>query len=92
MILGMLIKLKFTLLDLEAAFLHGTSNGEIYMECPDGLEHTPDEVLLLKKSIYGLFQAAYQFYKQWKKVFNNIGFKVSKADFLPFSKEKINLH
>ena len=87
MVLGMLLKLKFTILDVETAFLHGNLEEEIYMECPNGLDHKPGEVLRLKKSIYGLVQAARQFYKRWKEVLNNIGFKESKADPCLFTKK-----
>ena len=87
LIIGMLLKLKFTILDVETAFLHGKLDEEIYMECPDGLNHGPDEVLLLHKSIYGLVQAARQFYKCWKEVLLKIGFNESKADPCLFKKK-----
>jgi hypothetical protein len=34
------------------------------MNCPEGLDHDPDDCLLLQKTIYGLVQSARQFYKK----------------------------
>ncbi len=47
-------KLKSKIVDVESAFLNGELEEEIYMECPDGLEHEAEECLLLLKAIYGL--------------------------------------
>ena len=43
---------------VETAFLHGDLKEQIYMDCPEGMEHKEDECLLLIKSIYGLVQAS----------------------------------
>ena len=51
-------RLKGIIFDVTTAFLTGELEEEIYMECPEGLEHMPDEVLLLLKTIYGLVQAS----------------------------------
>ena len=75
------------LIDVETAFLHGDLEELIYMECPEGLEHENDEVLLLKKSLYGLVQAAGQFHKKWTEILINIGFEVNLADLCLFAKE-----
>ena len=50
------------------------------MECPDGLKSEDDTVLLLRKSLYGLVQAARQFYKKWAEILKKIGFKQSDVD------------
>jgi Reverse transcriptase (RNA-dependent DNA polymerase) len=50
------------LLDVDVAFLHGDLKETIYMECSDGLVYTGDKVVVLSKSMYGLVQAARQFF------------------------------
>ena len=44
------------------------------MECPKGVTHKKGKVVVLKKALYGLVQAAHQFYKHWKNVLCPIGF------------------
>ena len=63
------------IIDVETAFLHGDLEEDIYMECPEGLEHDMDEILQLKKTIYGLVQSACQFWKKLVKVLKKLGFK-----------------
>ena len=63
------------IIDVETAFLHGDLEEDIYMECPEGLEHDMDEILQLKKTIYGLVQSARQFWKKLVKVLKKLGFK-----------------
>ena len=41
------------IIDVETAFLHGDLEEDIYMECPEGLEHDMDEILQLKKTKMG---------------------------------------
>jgi hypothetical protein len=62
---------------------------QIYMECPEGLEHEDDNVLLLEKSIYGLVQVARQYYKKWTKALKELGFSQSEVNPCLFYKEKI---
>ena len=68
------------LIDVVTAFLHGELLEEIYIECPSGLEHTTNEILLLQKSIYGLVQSARQFFKKLVTVLKSIGFVQNIAD------------
>ena len=75
-------------LDMKTAFLHGKLEEEIHMECTNGLEHDEDEILLLKKALYGLVQAARQFYKKWKETLEKIGFEMSQVDPCLFVKGK----
>ena len=87
-VMMILLKLVGKLIDIETAFLYGDLDEEIYMECPAGLEHDEDEVLLLLKPIYGLIQVARQFYKKWKHVLEKIGFESNQIDPCLFSKKK----
>ena len=58
------------IVDVETAFLYGELEEEIYMEIPDGLgiylnkKFGRDDCLVLNRAIYGLVQAARQFYKK----------------------------
>ena len=47
---------------------------EVYMECPPGMENSEGKVLFLQKTIYGLVQAARAFYKKLSQVLRSIGF------------------
>lgn len=72
------------LMDVKGAFLCGTFEDEhqMYMYVPQGWEeyYPPNVVLLLKKTIYGLKQAARAFWKRLCEAFKNMSFKRSKAD------------
>jgi hypothetical protein len=41
--------LKSKIVDVESAFLNDNLEEEIYMACPDGMEHAPVDCLLLLK-------------------------------------------
>jgi hypothetical protein len=65
--------LEAKIIDVETAFLLGDLEEEIYMLCPE--VHSENEVLLLLHSIYGLVQAARQYYKKFTSSLRKIGFK-----------------
>ena len=83
----MVEKLDSLVMDVETAFLYGDIEEEISMKSPVGMEEidpgsSPEDCYQLKKGIYGLCQAARQF---WKKFVDTIkkesfGFQVSPAD------------
>ena len=74
LILAMLVwNLDAKIIDVETAFLLGDLEEEIYMVCRD--VHDEDEVLLLRHSIYGLVQAARQYYKKFICALRELGFK-----------------
>ena len=83
----MVEKLDSLVMDVETAFLYGDIEEEIFMKSPFGMEEidpgsSPEDCYQLKKGIYGLCQAASQF---WKKFVDTIkkepfGFTVSPAD------------
>ena len=83
----MVENLDSLVMDVETAFLYGDIEEEIFMKSPVGMEEidpgsSPEDCYQLKKGIYGLCQAARQF---WKKFVDTIkkepfGFTVSSAD------------
>ena len=83
----MVEKLYSLVMDVETAFLYGDIEEEIFMKSPVGMEEidpgsSPEDCYQLKKGIYGLCQAARQF---WRKFVDTIkkepfGFTVSPAD------------
>ena len=83
----MVEKLDSLVMDVETAFLYGHIGEEIFMKSPVGMEEidpgsSPEDCYQLKNGIYGLCQAARQF---WKKFVDTIkkepfGFTVNPAD------------
>ena len=83
----MVEKLDSLVNDVETAFLYGEIDKEIFMKSPVGMEEidpgsSSEDCYQLLKGIYGLCQAARQF---WKKFVNTVkqkpfGFRVSPAD------------
>ena len=83
----MVEKLDSLVMDVETAFLYGDIEEEIFMKSPVGMEEidpgsSPEDCCQLKKRIYGLCQAARQF---WRKFVDTIkkepfGITVSPAD------------
>ena len=70
----MVEKLDSLVMDVETAFLYGDIGEEIFMKSPVGMEEidpgsSPEDCYKLKKEIYGLCQAARQF---WKKFVDTI--------------------
>ena len=70
--------------DVKGAFLHGKfdSGEKIYMKVPQGMEkHYPSNVVLfLRKTIYGLKQAARAFWNQLLECLQDMDFARSRAD------------
>ena len=91
----MVEKLDRLVMDVETAFLYGDIEEEIFMKSPVGMEEidpgsSPEDCCQLNKGIYGLCQAARQF---WKKFVDTIkkesfGFTVSPADPCMLFKER----
>ena len=78
--------MKGKVVDIENAFLNGDLEHEIYMKIPEGYDEVinpgvdKEYCLILQKAIYGLVQAARQF---WKKIVDKMqegGFKLSEDD------------
>ena len=70
-----------TLINVEAAFLNGKLYKKIYKKPPDGMNLDQNKCLALKQAIYGLVQAAHQWWKKFTAVLiNELNFKESLAD------------
>jgi Reverse transcriptase (RNA-dependent DNA polymerase) len=91
LLIQLILKLKARLAD-EVAFLHGDLDEEVYINWPPGFEHELDECVLLLKAIYGLVQAAHQFFRKFTAIMKSIGFKQNPAEpCMVFKKEDTNL-
>jgi hypothetical protein len=67
-------------MDVETAFLHGELKETIYMAAPKGTNIPKHQCVKLNKALYGLVQAARQFYLKFADILQQIDFKVSYAD------------
>ena len=73
LIVKMLMKYHAMIMDVETAFLYGDLDEEVYMICKE--VHENDEALHLLHSIYGLVQAARQYFLKFKDKLKKIGFE-----------------
>jgi hypothetical protein len=68
-------------IDVIAAFLNGDLEEDIYLELPEGIKTSNNcRVVKLIKSIYGLRQSSYIWFKKFTKTILEYGFKASKSD------------
>ena len=68
-------------IDVDTAFLHVELEEEIFLKIPKGHEHDGyKKVLKLKKAIYGLVQAARQWWKKFNSTITSMGFKENNVD------------
>ncbi|CAI7864788.1 unnamed protein product, partial [Closterium sp. NIES-53] len=67
-------------MDVTTAFLNGVLEEEIFMVQPEGFDDGSGRVLRLKKALYGLNQAPWQWYLKLRGVLEEIGFTPSTAD------------
>lgn len=67
-------------LDVDSAFLNGDLLEEVYMELPEGYPERATKVALLRKSIYGLKQAAHCWNTKFVASLLKHGFTQSQAD------------
>ncbi len=68
-------------LDISSAFLNGVLDTEVFMEQPEGFPlGTPDEVLLLKRGLYGLKQASRIWHIKLDNILCGMGFVKVKSD------------
>ena len=67
-------------LDVDAAFLQANVHHEIYIRPPEGYPCEPGDVLRLNRSLYGIKQAAREFYDLLRSVLEGIEFVCSLSD------------
>jgi len=79
------------IVDVETVFLHGKLEEEIFMTIPKGyceiIGNHEGKCLKLNRAIYGLVQAARQWWKRFKNEMVNIGFANSNIDPCLFIKQ-----
>jgi Reverse transcriptase (RNA-dependent DNA polymerase) len=79
--------LKVKQYDIKTAFLNGNLNEEIFMKTPPGQERTDGKVYRLKKSLYGLKQAARVWNQTLHESLTRNGFKQNETDNCLYSHE-----
>ena len=78
--------MKGKVVDIDNAFLNGDLEHEIYMKIPEGYDEVispkvdKEDCLILQNAIYGLVQAARQFWKKIVEKMHEGGFMFSEAD------------
>lgn len=74
------LDLKITHLDVTTAFLNGSLTETIFMCIPDGFQKpvSQNQVLKLKRAIYGLKQSSRVWYEKVENVLLTLGYKKSK--------------
>ena len=81
LIAKMVLGLSSVLFDVETAFLLGNLEEELYMDCPEGMDHEDDECLQLLQTIYGTVQAARAFFQKFRNTMvDKMGFEQCKSD------------
>ncbi|KAL2226886.1 UNVERIFIED_CONTAM: Retrovirus-related Pol polyprotein from transposon TNT 1-94 [Sesamum indicum] len=72
--------LELQQMDVKTVFLHGDLEEEIYMVQPEGYNRDDQQVCRLKKSLYGLKQALWQWYRKFDNFMLEIDFFRCNAD------------
>ena len=72
--------LEIEQVDVKTAFLYGDLQEEIYMQPPEGYDFGKGMVWKLKKSLYGLKQAARAWHETLRSKLVSAGFEVAHAD------------
>ncbi|KAE9090712.1 Copia protein [Phytophthora fragariae] len=73
-------RLKIRQFDIETAFLNGTLDEDVYMAVPQGVRADGGMVCKLRRSLYGLKQAAAVWFKTIRAAFVAMGFVQCRAD------------
>ena len=86
------------IIDVEAAFLEGDMDEQIYIEWQDGVlefdfetqETMKNKCIRLEKTLYGTVQAALQFFKKMVQNLTKVGLQQSKVDLCVFFIKETN--
>ena len=80
------------IVDIERAFLHGVleENEQVYMNCPEGLDHKDGQAVMLIKTIYGLVQASRAYFLLMVETLKGFDFEQSLADPCLFTRVNTN--
>lgn len=90
LILSIIFKYRTQHVDFVNAFAQSKLEETIYLRPPSGFgSSTKGKLLKLHKSLYGLRQAAKEWYKNISNALKRLGFKVSSTDACLFLKENI---
>ena len=73
-------RLKLEQLNVKMAYLYGDLNETIYMDPPEGISTTPDDVWLLEKSLYGLKQSGKAWNDKIHDILTTMGFNHCAGD------------
>ena len=73
--------------DIVPAFLHGDIDTDVYMQQPQGFNDGTNRVCHLRKAIYGLCQAARQFYVKLDSAITTLGYRRLNADWAIWIRE-----
>jgi len=76
-------------IDFDQAYTQAPIDIEVYMHLPPGFRTGKDEVMKLKKNLYGLKQGGYNFWIKLKNFLLSQGFKQCEHDHCVFIKEGI---
>jgi hypothetical protein len=77
--------------DVASAFLHSTIHEEVYMRRPKGLNDSQmDPIVKLKKCIYGLKQAAFEWRQHLHTTLLSLNFKQNRSDNCVYRKDDLS--
>jgi hypothetical protein len=80
LIANLMLGMTCTVVGIKTTFLHEDLDEKILLKVPKGLTIIENKKLILRKTMYGLFQSARKFYEKLINVLKITGFHGSKSD------------
>lgn len=74
-------------MDVKGAFLYGKIDEDVFLKPPQGVDVEENNVLKLKKSLYGLKKSPKYWYECFNKFMTEIGFTRSLNDYCLYTKD-----